>query len=86
MQNVLKKGLASGKLPSSDPLARHVAGHLDRAAAPLGRPASPGGPQVRLPHLHPVQAEEDCAHGPGTEGSGGTLPRGAAEARRCCGQ
>lgn len=86
MQNVLKKGLASGKLPSSDPLARHVAGHLDRAAAPLGRPASPGGHQVRLPHLHPVQAEEDCAHGPGTEGSGGTLPRGAAEARRCCGQ
>ena len=86
MQNVLKKGLASGKLPSSDPLARHVAGQLDRAAVPLGRLASPGGPQVRLLHLHPIQAEEDCAHRPGTEGSGGTLPRGAAEARRCCGQ
>jgi len=54
MQNVLKKGLASGKLPSSDPLARHVAGQLDRAAAPSGRLGSPGGPQVRLLHLHSV--------------------------------
>ena len=54
MQNVLKKGLASGKLPSSDPLARHETGQLDRAAAPSGRLGSPGGPQVRLLHLHSV--------------------------------
>ena len=54
MQNVSKRGLASGKLPSSDLLARPVEGQLNRAAASPGKRASPGGPQVRLLPPHPV--------------------------------
>ena len=52
MQNVLKKGLASGKLPSSDPLARHVAGQLDRAAG-QGVVSSLPLTQLAVSQLHP---------------------------------
>lgn len=72
MQKVSKRGLASGKVPTSDPLAG-VAGVHSRLSGQDGCPAAPG-------QLLPPPSR---APWPGMKGSAVTLLQGAtAEARK----